>query len=204
MKKSAFYVQMHFEVPDSEKKMAALAQQWFEYLIAVMDETAIYLSAMHSSFKDIENPDHRLIIEYRDVFRKYRDQLLKKFQKISDAINTSVKIMKEFSVDESTEDIMISFRGYTDELLKYMDVFVSIFDDINDERFINHMIATIDSLKKQFNKVERFLLDRVLEHINQNILSDTWHTEDDKDRKLPLVVKLFKERQKALKDIDRS
>ena len=68
------------------------------------------------------------------------------------------------------------------------------------------MISTIDSLKKQMNQIEQLIRDRILEHIDSNILAKNWAKDISKgdgepiEERVPLVVQLFRERQKALQE----
>ena len=114
--------------------------------------------------------------------------------------------MSEFNTDTSTEEIMKSFVGSIRQLEKYVDIFLSIFSNISESDFRNNLISSIDSIKKQSNQVKQLVNDRVLEHIQSNILAKNWasdfskHVQEKVDNRVPLVVELFRERQEALKD----
>ena len=101
---------------------------------------------------------------------------------------------------------MDSFMGTIRELEKYIDTYVSIFSNLNSPDFRNHLISTIDSIKKQFNQISQLVTDRVLDHIDNNILAKDWaknvldRVDEPLQDRVPLVVQLFRERQKALKE----
>jgi hypothetical protein len=58
------------------------------------------------------------------------------------------------------------------------------------------------------NQLDKLIRDRILEHIDSNILAKNWaknisnRFEDSEpiEERVPLVVQLFKERQKALQE----
>jgi hypothetical protein len=208
MYRKAYSIQMHFGVPESEKRIAEKAEEYLNQLVVNMQDTKDYLNLIYIPFQKHQNIDMEMITDYRKTFREYRDQVKLKFRKIAKLAYKCVALMNEFSTDTSTEEIMESFMGSVRELEKYVDTFVSIFSNLNSAEFRNHLILTIDSLKKQMNQIEQLIKDRILEHIDSNILAKNWaknisnRFEDSEpiEERVPLVVQLFKERQKALQE----
>ena len=208
MYRKAYSVQMHFGVPESEKRIAEKAEEYFQQLISNLQDIKDYLDLIYIPFQKHQNIDMEMVTEYRKTFREYRDQVRLKFRKIIKMAYKCVALMNEFSSDTATEEIMDSFIGTIRELDKYVDTFVSIFSNLNSSEFRNHLISTIDSLKKQMNQIEQLIKDRVLEHIDSNILAKNWaknisdrfEGSEPIEERVPLVVQLFKERQKALQE----
>jgi len=208
MYRKAYSVQMHFGVPESEKRIAEKAEEYFQQLISNLQDIKDYLDLIYIPFQKHQNIDMEMVTEYRKTFREYRDQVRLKFRKIIKMAYKCVALMNEFSTDTATEEIMDSFIGTIRELDKYVDTFVSIFSNLNSSEFRNHLISTIDSLKKQMNQIEQLIKDRVLEHIDSNILAKNWaknisdrfEGSEPIEERVPLVVQLFKERQKALQE----
>jgi dGTP triphosphohydrolase len=206
MQKRAYSVQMNFQVPDSEKRVAEKAEEYFEQLLAQMQDASDYLDIIYNPFQKRQNVDIEMIVEYRKTFRQYRDQAKRKFSSIIKKSYRAVALMNEFSIDTATEELMDSFIGSVRELEKYIDTFVSIFSNMNSSEFRNHLVSTIDSIKKQLNQIRQLVTDRVLEHIDSNILAKDWakdlseRFDEPLEERVPLVVQLFRERQKVLKD----
>ena len=208
MYRKAYSIQMHFGVPESEKRVAEKAEEYFNQLISKMQEAKDYLDLIYTPFQKHQNIDMEMVTDYRKTFRDYRDQVKLKFRTIAKLSYKCVALMNEFSMDTTTEEMMESFMGTIRELEKYVDTFVSIFSNLNSSEFRNHLISTIDSLKKQMNQIEQLIKDRILEHIDSNILAKNWaknisdRFEDSEpiEERIPLVVQLFKERQKALSE----
>jgi len=208
MYRKAYSIQMHFGVPESEKRVAEKAEEYFDQLLAKMEDAKDYLDLIYVPFQKHQNIDMEMIVEYRKTFREYRDQVQLKFRNIAKKGYKCVALMNAFSTDTATEELMDSFIGTIRELDKYVDTFVSIFSNLNSSEFRDHLISTIDSLKKQMNQIEQLIKDRILDHIDSNILAKNW-AKDISDRfegsqpieeRVPLVVQLFKERQKALQE----
>lgn len=205
MQKNSYSVQMNFDVPESEKKVAETARQHFEEVIVACEDLADYLRKIYNPFYKLQNPDMKLIQKYSKTFIDYSKEVNKKFNDILIATKNSVKTMEEFSADTSTEEMMDSFMGTIRELRKYIDIFMSIFQNLNNQDFRNNLISTIDSIKKQTNQIKQLVNDRILEHIENNILARNWseNISDDqeeakKEEKVPLFVELYRERQQAL------
>ena len=196
---------MNLKVPDSEKRVAEKAEEYFEQLLAQLDETSKYLDIIYGPFKNHPNVDMDMIVEYRRTFRQYRDQVKIKFSIITKRAYRAVALMNEFSIDTATEELMDSFTSSIHDLEKYIDTFVSIFSNLNSNEFGTYLLATIDSIKRQMNQIRQFVQDRILEHIDRNILAKNWaknvsdHVEQPIEERVPLVIQLFRERQKALK-----
>jgi dGTP triphosphohydrolase len=205
LSRNAYSIQMNFEVPDSEKKVAEQAVEHFEQLLTEFQDLAKYLDYIYLPFSKYDNLNMEMIVKYRDTFKQYRDQVQKKFIKITKLAYNCVALMNSFSTDVATEEIMNSFMGTIKELEKYMDTFISIFTNLNDTNFRQYLIATVDSIKKQKNQIRQLITDRILEHIDSNILAKDWadNLSEKLDRpiqeRVPLVVQLFRERQEALK-----
>ena len=206
MYRKAYSIQMHFGVPESEKRIAEKAEEYFEQLISGLQDAKDYLDLIYVPFQKHQNIDMEMVTDYRKTFKEYRDQVKLKFSKMVKKAYKCVALMNAFSTDTATEEIMESFIGAIRELDKYVDTFVSIFSNLNSSEFRDHLISTIDSLKKQMNQIEQLIRDRILEHIDSNILAKNWAKDISEDNsepieeRVPLVVQLFKERQKALQE----
>jgi hypothetical protein len=205
MYKKAYSVQMHFEVPESEKRVAEKAEECFNNLIDHLEKVKQYLDLIYIPFQKCQNVDMKMVVDYRKTFKEYKDQVESKLTNVSKLAYQCVALMSGFTSDSSIEELMDSFINYIRDLEKYSDTFVSIFSNLNDAEFRNHLISTIDSLKKHMNQIEQLIGDRILEHIDSNILAKNWvknvseRFEDTPiPAKVPLVVRLFRERQKAL------
>lgn len=206
LEKKAYSVQMNFDVPDSEKQIAEKAEEYFEQLLGSIQDVSEYLDLIYIPFSKYQNVDSEMLVDYRRTFRQYKDQCKLKFQRIIKKAYKAVALMNEFGIDTATEELMDSFVGSIRELEKYVDTYVSIFSNLNSPEFRNHLVSTIESLKKQLNQIRQLVTDRILDHIDSNILAKDWakgvldRVDEPMKERAPLIVQLFRERQRVLKD----
>lgn len=208
IEKRAYSIQMNFDVPDSEKMVAEKAEEYFDSLKSMMEDLSNYLDLIYIPFQKRQNLDMNMVLKYEKTFRQYNEEVQKKFAKIMDRANRSVASMSEFSTDTATSELINSFMDSIKELEKYSDTFVSIFQNLNNPEFRNHLVSTIESIKKQLGQIRQLISDRILDHIDNNILAKekNWLNTSEKPMKerVPLVIQLFKERQRALKESPQS
>ena len=196
---------MNFEVPQSEKEIAEKAKDYFELLVKKTQEISDYLNLIYDPFQKYQNPDMDMISKYRKTFRQYRDQVQKRFNEFLKISQESISLIDVFRIDTATQEIIDSFISSLRELEKYIETFVSIFSNLSNQEFRNYLLSTIESLKKQLKQISQLVDDRVLEHIDNNILAKDWadnlaeRFDNSSSKQVPIVMRLFKERQEALR-----
>lgn len=205
MEKFAYAIQMSYPIPDSEKRVAEKASEHFNNLLGRLKLATEHLDLIYDPFKKVNEIDNSLIVEYRDVFRRYRDKVQSNFEAAIKVGFKAVSLLMEVA-DPNTEQILKAFNDQIKELEEEINVFLSIFENLNSVDFKNNLISSIDSVKKTVNKTRQIINDRILEHIDTNILAKNWisdlskkYHKDVKER-VPLVVELFRERQNALRE----
>jgi hypothetical protein len=79
-----------------------------------------------------------------------------------------------------------------------------LFSNINSPDFAPGIVPSIDAIRKQVNQIRQLVTDRILDHIDSNILAKNWASEfkdaEKVQERVPLVVQLFRERQEALRE----
>jgi dGTP triphosphohydrolase len=204
LEKKAYSIQMSFNVPDSERRVAEKAVEHFEDLLSRMKLALEYLDLIYGPFAELAQADPEQVVENRVILRKYRDQVKRNFDKIMRKAYRCMLLMGEFNTDTSTGEMMNTFMQAMKDVEKQVNVLLSIFSNLNSAEFKNHLIASIDSVRKQVNQVKQMVNDRILEHVDTNILAKNWMSDLSEryhhtvQEKMPLVTELFKERQQAL------
>ena len=202
--KSAYSIQMSFEVPDAERRVAEKAEECLEDLLSRMKLGVEYLDLIYQPFSKVQSVDAKQVAEHRTILRKYRNEIKKRFDKIMKRSFRCMVLMGEFSTDTDTEEMMGSFMEAMKDVERQVNNLLAVFENLNSSQFKDHLIAAIDAVKKQVNQVRQLVNDRILEHIDTNILAKNWMSdlseryEQKVQSKFPLVVELFKERQQAL------
>jgi hypothetical protein len=200
----AYAIQMSFDVPRSEKRVAEKAEECFQHFNRKLKKALNHLSLIYDPFKNLQDIDNKQLVDKRHIFRRYKNQVKKNFEDVVKDAYKVVTLMSEFSSDTKTQELMNSFTDSIEDLQKQVRNFLSIFSNLNNKSFHSELVASIDSVRKKANQVRQLVNDRILEHIDSNILAKDWMASiSDKyqykvDEKLPLVMELFKERQKAL------
>jgi transcriptional regulator of heat shock response len=203
MKKS-YAIQMSFTIPDSERRIAEKAEEQFERLISRLKLVMEHLDFIYLPFYRHENIDPEELSNYRAVLRDYRDEVKKNFEQVLYESDQAMILMGQFASDTATEEMMKSFDDITRELKRQVNIFLTLFTNITSPDFRNYLLASIDSIRKQVNQFKQLINDRILEHIDTNILAKNWMSdlankyEGQVRQRIPLTVELFQERQRAL------
>lgn len=205
MIKRAYAIQMSFDVPDAEKRVAEKAYESFEDLLSLLRLASTHLDIIYEPFKKLQSPvDAETIMEYRVTFRDYRDKIKENYDEIIKKAYNCALLMGEFSSDNRIVDMMNAFVSAKDDLEKQVNRLLSIFSNLNSSEFAIYLTKAIELVKKENSQLKDLINDRVLEHISTNILAKNWvnNVTDENQRKvyerLPLIVELFRERQKAM------
>ena len=140
------------------------------------------------------------------LLRQVRDKVKEKFGKLNKRADKCMILMQEFSSDTNTEEMMDSFAAAMGDVEKQVGTFLGIFSNLDSPDFRNNLVASVEAVKKQANQLKQLVKDRILDHIDTNILARNWVSQvSDKyqgkvQEKVPLIVELFRERQKALSE----
>ena len=202
--KRAYSVQMSFRVPDAEKRIAEKAAESFQELIGLVRLANRHLNIFYIPFKQHQDYDTQEVLRYRMVLRRYRNQVKENFDKTMRQAHRCVVLMGEFSNDTQTVELMSVFVSEIDDLKKQVNRFLGLFSNIGSADFINAVLVSIESIKKQTSELKQTINDRILSHIDTNILAKSWTsaiTDEYQNKvyeKLPLMVQLFRERQQAV------
>lgn len=201
----AYTVQMNLDVPDSEKRTAEKAVEVFESLIGEIKIMLEELEQIYVPFSKRQSLDSDEVVENRHILNKFLNKLKRRFDEVTKKSDFAISLMSEFSTDSTVEELMSSFSANKNELKKQMDYLLSIFSNLNSPDFKDTLLSAIDSVRKQSSQLKQLINDRVLDHIDTNILAKNWDSlvndkfQDNMKSKVPLVVQLYNERQKALK-----
>lgn len=201
----AYTVQMNLDVPDSERRVAEKAGETFESLIAELKLLLEELELVYVPFSKKQSLDTDEVVENRATLRKFTTRLRRRFVHVKNKADKAIALMSEFSTDSTVEELMSSFTSNKSELEKQMEYLLSIFSNLNSPDFKDTLLAAIDSVRKQSSQLKQLVNDRILDHIDTNILAKNWESlvndkfQDKMKSKVPLVVQLYNERQKALK-----
>ena len=198
MIKRAYSVQMSYEVTSDEKALAEKALLIFNATNSLLDAANDYLNVIYNPFSKNPSIDPDQIWKYRAALRKYRDNIVKKFNEFKVASFKCVKVMNKFASDTQTIKLMKSFSNSIEELESKVNSFVDLFDDLKNQSFPANVTKEIDTIRKKCEEINSLIDERIKSHIKNNILSKSWvdNISDELQMKIekrtPLMVQLHK------------
>jgi hypothetical protein len=205
--KLASAIEMSFEVPTSEKETAMAASERFDFVINAINQAKVHLDIMYNPFKKNESISTDAVIAHRGVISRYKKQVKKNFNKVKELSLKSIQLLNYFSTDTHTLEIINAFRDAVQDLEKHVVVFMDILDDYRSPDFRNNILSSIEGVKKYCSQVEKLIKDRIIDHIDTNILARNWTTSVGDQLhikiqdKIPMITELFNERQNAINGV---
>lgn len=204
MIKKAYALSMTYSVSDEEKRQANRAIICFDTARKLLNNASNYLNTMKTPFKD--NPD----IEPKDVYkervamRDFRDACIDKFNEFKKTSFKCVNLMQIFSSDTQSIKLVKSFISSIDDLEDKVNNFTNLFHDLESKDFPDQVVKIVGEIQKEAESLDELIDDRIKKHIQTNILGANWMDSVGDDlklkieKKLPLTVELYNQRQEQL------
>jgi hypothetical protein len=202
--KLAYAIEMAFEVPDVEKQVATQASERFEAVLNSLNLAKDHLDIMYEPFKRHENISPEAVVEKRGVISRYKQQVKKNYNKVKQCALFSIEKLNYFATDTHILELINSFRDSIQDVEKQVNILLDILDDYESPDFRNNVIAGIEGVKKQSAQVDKLIRDRIIDHIDTNILAKNWMTNTGDElqmkikNRIPVITQLYNERQEAL------
>ena len=199
-------VEMSFGVPDSEKKMAKQAVMCFKRVTAQLDALDRHINYIYHPFSSHNQVSTESIIDNRGALIRYKKKVRENFNKVARASLICIAKMNQFTTDAQSVEIMKSFVNAVGDIEDQIDAFESVFEDLKSKQFKDNVIKVCQGIKKQSAQLTKMIYDRILNHINTNILASNWQdnlSEELKrriDEKEPYIKRLYREREKQIED----
>ena len=206
MIKKAYSVQMSYNVSDVEKQQAEKALLYFNAAEKYLNQASDHLNIMKTPFKDNPEMSPDDIMKERAVIRRFRDKAIDNFKKFKKVAFDCVNLMQYFHSDTQTLKLMKSFIASIDSLEADVDSFAELFDDLQSKDFSKDVVTSIESIQKQCDEIDEIIDERITSHIQNNILATSWVDSISNDlqmkieKKTPLIVDLYNQRQEQLND----
>jgi hypothetical protein len=206
MIKKSYSVQMSYDVSDSERSQAEKALLYFKAAEKYLVQAADHLNIMKTPFKDNQDMTPEDVMTARAVIRRFRDKAIDNFDKFKKVAFDCVNLMQTFSSDTQTLKLMKSFISSVDDLENGVNQFADLFNDLQSKDFVKDVVAAIESIQKQCDEIEEIVDERIKSHIQTNILAKSWVDSISNDlqmkieKKTPLIVDLYNQRQEQLND----
>lgn len=197
---------MSYNVSDSERSQAEKALLYFRAAEKYLVQAADHLNIMKTPFKDNPDMTPEDVMTARAVIRRFRDKAIDNFDQFKKVAFDCVNLMQTFSSDTQTLKLMKSFIASVDDLENGVNQFADLFNDLHSKDFVKDVVAAIESIQKQCDEIEEIIDERIKSHIQTNILAKSWVDSISNDlqmkieKKTPLIVDLYNQRQEQLND----
>jgi len=206
MIKRAYTVQMTYEVSDAEKQEAEKAIIYFNTALKLLSLASDHLNIMKTPFKENTDMTPDSVIKARAAIRRFRDQSVENFNEFKVSAFKCVNAMQTFASDTQTIKLMKSFISAIDDLESKVNDFIKLFDSLDDKEFAQNIVTSIEEIQKQCDDIEEIADDRIIDHIQSNILAKNWvdsvstELQTKIEKKTPLIMDLYNKRQDQLNE----
>jgi DNA-binding ferritin-like protein (Dps family) len=205
MIKTAESIQMSYDISDDEKEQAKQAIICFNYAKKYLKKALIHLDIMKTPFKNNPEIKPEELHKSRAAIRRFRDKSVDFFNEFKKQAFECVKIMHIFSSDTQTIKLIKSFINSIDELENKVNKFIELFEDLKSKELTKNIVEIIESIQKQGSSISEIINDRIISHIQSNILASTWvdtigsELKSKIDKKVPLIMELFNKQQEQIR-----
>lgn len=207
MIKKAYAIQMTYEVSDGEKRQAERVIICLNSTKKALEQASIHLDIMKTPFTD--NPDikPKEIMDARVAIRRFRDKSVDNFNGFKHLAFQCINLMQSFASDTQTVKLMKSLISSIDDLEDQVNKFIDLFDNLESKDFVKNVVKSMEDIQKECDSIQEILDDRIKNHIQSNILATNWvdsvsnELQIKIEKKTPLLLDLFNERQNQLNDV---
>jgi hypothetical protein len=205
--RKAYVLNMTYNVPDNEKNKAERALLCFNHVVKELDAASEHLDIIKTPFKDNPEMKPEEVKKTRAAIRRFRDKSIDNFNSFKHVAFKCVNLMQYFSSDTQTVKLMKSFISSVDDLESKVNDFVDLFTNLESKSFAQDIVKSIEIIQKKCEEIENIIEDRIITHVQSNILATSWVDSVSNDlqmkieKKTPLIQELFDKRQDALNKI---
>lgn len=205
LKRLAESVEMSFDIPDAEKDIATEALIRFEAANKSLTEAVEHLDIIYNPFKKHENISIKAVVKRRGVLNRFKQASMNKFNKFKRRAFVAIRRLDKFSNgDKDIQELISSFESAVNELEDGLTDFYEALGNYEAPEFRDEVLSAIESVKASHESLKDLIVDRIIEHIDTEILAKSWMSErrdefkiTDEERKA-LITQLFDERQQML------
>lgn len=207
--KLAERIEMSFDIPDSEKQIAKEAIEYFDSVVSGLKLMAQHLDVIYNPFSSNSDIPTESVIRYRGLLTRFSQKLKENYEENQKLSLKAVQKLDRFSTgDSDVEELINSYVESYDTLSDKVSQLLTLFQkEYRDSSFRESVLAIIDGIKSDIKDMEGFVADRVINHIDTNILAKDWIKDqaetlgsEIKNTNTNLIQRLFEERQKKLEN----
>jgi len=206
--KLAQLVEMSLDVPDSDKKIARKIVQRLQQVCKKLELFEKQLDILYNPLKNNENVSTDSIVENRGTIRRYRDEIEKIFTEMRTLAYLTLQEMNHFNIDGHILDLIKTFTNSFNDIDESCNMLLENLDDYKSDNYKENVISTVENVQKQCGQLESLIKERIIKHINTNVIAGNWYDglsetvqSPNVTQNEPIITRLFKEREEQLKQI---
>jgi hypothetical protein len=203
LSKLAETIEFSIDIPDSEIKTAGRIIMRLEKLSKKLDNFVDHINLLYDPFKKYNTVSEESVHKYRGTLWDYRNKVIENFESLKDIAGVVVKDMKSFNFDTHIVELVSAFTdevGDIEDQVKFLTDAIANYDHTS---YKDNVTSCAEAVKKEVAELNKFIYDRIIDHMNSNILGKNWvekkHIKFDESE--PAVSRLYKEREERLKNI---
>jgi hypothetical protein len=191
---------MSYEVSSEEKTLANKIIICFNHLLKILKICNEHLDLMHTPFKDNPGLTPEQAYKARAALRRYRDKVADNFNVLKRQSFRCFILLKQFSSDTQVSKLIKSFTLAISDVEKQVNRFIDLFRDLDDKDFGQNVVKSIDNIQKELSELKQIIEDRIIDHVQTNILAKSWvdnlsdELQEKVEEKIPLSIELVNQR----------
>jgi hypothetical protein len=207
LRKLAETIELSVQIPDDEKKIAASAVLHLEKFLKKLNAFNKHLNIIYNPFKEFQSVSDDSVKKYRSALWTYRGQIAENFQELKDLYGLCVKDVGYFDSDTDIIQLLNAFADDMDGFETQEKTLLNALANWDTSNYKDNIVNTITNVKQEIAEMRQMINDRIIDHINTNILVKDWSDgiSDDLKKSIkekePLIVQLYKEREEQLKKL---
>jgi len=180
MQKIAENIGMSYAIPEHEKKISKDIVKNFKMAIEMIERNKDYLEKMYTPFKSSKSDlTFEQINNYRAAIYRFQKSIKERYNNLNlkcFLILTNMKIFTDVNFTELSDALDTGVKN----LQKTVEEFLKVLDDISIQNFKNTCINSIENIFKESNQLKTLVEDRIIKHINDNVLNNDWKSQFQK------------------------
>lgn len=194
-------MQLSYNINKYEKEQAKKIIDLLNSSKSKLSSAKLYLNIMKSSFQGARAMSSEETMKIRVALRRFRDQAIDNFNLFKQEAFNCVSSMKVFANDAQTIKVVRAFINLIDDLEYVVNKFSELFDNLSSTSFSDDCVSYILKIQKYSDSIIELIDERIITHIQKNILSHTWVDVMGSGFNLtnnePITVKLFNKYNKG-------
>lgn len=194
-------VPMTAEISPEEKQQASDAIKAFNESADALQNASNYLNNIKNPFKDNSSPSAEEVYNNRVALYRFRDSMISSFNLFKRKAFDCIVYMQTFSSDTQSIKLIKSFISAIEELQGSVNEFAKMFSDLKATDFTTKSVEKVEEIQNKCKDLIKLIKERVINHIQTDILATTWVDNVGKElqvnlqKKKPLLVELYNNRQ---------